>query len=270
MLQTLNKNLFDLALRDLIEGIQSWRIWLLLGWQDIRLRYRRSVIGPFWITLSMAIMIYSMGFLYGKLFKMDLSTYYPFLAAGLISWTLIANVINEGSEAFFASRNFILEIKLPYSIYVLRVITRNIIIFLHNLVALVPILIFYKMPFDLVNFFVFWLNLILIFITGFIFAYLFAILGTRFQDVKQVIISFIQIFFLLTPVLWMPSMLPERFSFFAEYNPFYQVINLLREPLTGTIPSLFTYIYFFAFTTIGALCLIILLWRSRHRIAFWV
>ncbi len=266
----MNKRMSRLALLDIQQGIRSWHTWLLLGVQDIRLRYRRSVIGPFWITLSMAIMIYTMGFLYGKLFKVDLSIYYPYLAAGIITWTLIATTITESVEAFFQSANYILQSKLPYSTYILRIVTRNFIIFLHNLLTLLPILIIFKVKISFLILPLLFFNMALIFICGFCYAYIIAIVGTRYQDVKQIIVSLTQIFFLLTPIMWMPSMLPERFGLFAELNPFYQLINLMRQPLTGHLPEVFTYVYTFSLLATGFIVLFLLLRRTRHRIAFWI
>src|SRR5277367_1825430 len=100
---SMQSTLWQRALQDLVKGFCAWRIWLTLGYQDIRLRYLRSVIGPFWITLSMAVMIYTMGFLYAKLFKADLQVYYPFIAAGMVTWNFIAMNIGESSEIFFQS-----------------------------------------------------------------------------------------------------------------------------------------------------------------------
>lgn len=259
-----------LAVQDLIEGFCAWRIWFMLAWQDIKLRYRRSYLGPFWITISMAIMIYSMGFLYGKLFKADLAVYYPFLACGLVSWTMIATTVVETSDTFSSSAGFIKQIKLPYSVYILRTVTRNFIIFFHNLLAIVPILIYFNLGFSLVGIFGFIYGVLLLFMFGFTFGMIFSIVGTRFMDIKQIISSLIQIVFLLTPIMWMPYMLPERFGFMAAFNPFYQVINLIREPLTGHVISLFTFVYTLLLLGVGMICMFILLRRARRRIAFWV
>src|SRR5436190_24289563 len=79
----------QLAWEDLTVGTKKWRIWLTLAYQDIKLRYRRSVLGPFWLTISMAVTVYSMGFLYAHLFHTDLQQYYPFLVAGMLCWTMI-------------------------------------------------------------------------------------------------------------------------------------------------------------------------------------
>lgn len=259
-----------LAIGDMKSAIKSWRIWTLLAWQDIKLRYRRSYIGPFWITLSMAIMIYTMGFLYGKLFKTDLSVYYPFLASGVLTWTLIASIVLETNDAFYASAGYIKQIKLPYSIYILRVLTRNFIIFGHNLLAVIPILIYFGFQHSFLHLIEFLYGLLLLFCFGFTFGMIFAILGTRFIDIKQIVVSFIQIVFMLTPIMWMPAMLPERFGYIAEYNPFYQIVNLVRDPLTGHDLSAFTASYTLLLLGVGFMCMFLLLRRSRHRIAFWV
>src|SRR5438876_107693 len=90
----------SLALQDFKNGLSSVNIWLMLAYQDIKLRYRRSILGPFWITISMAITVYTMGFLYGHLFHMDLQLYYPHLVSGMLAWALIASSITELTDAF--------------------------------------------------------------------------------------------------------------------------------------------------------------------------
>src|SRR3989338_10164686 len=88
----------QLAWDDFKESLQHWRIWLMLAYQDIKLRYRRSVLGPFWITISMAVTVYSMGFLYSHLFHIELSQYYPFVVASMLAWSLISSVIIEMTD----------------------------------------------------------------------------------------------------------------------------------------------------------------------------
>ncbi|MGA2655047.1 MAG: ABC transporter permease [Gammaproteobacteria bacterium] len=266
----MDKRHLHLALQDLRQGFMHWRIWLLLGWQDIRLRYRRSTLGPFWITLSMAAMIYSMGFLYGKLFKLDLSAYYPFVATGMVTWTFISTMINNFTESFSKAAGFIKQIKLPFSVYILRAMTADFIVFLHNFLAIIPILLFFDTGVTPLLLLVLIFNIILLLMCFFCYGYILALIGTRFQDIKPIVGSILQIVFLLTPILWMPQMLPDRFEYLADANPFYQLVNLIREPLTGSMPSLFTYGYISALIVGGFIVMILLLWRSRHRIAFWL
>ena len=132
-MRTLSKQqLFKLATSDIVQGIISWRIWMLLGWQDIKLRYRRSQLGPFWITISMALTIYVMGFLYSSLFKTQMRNYFPSLATGMLVWSLISTIVNESTSAFTSASNYLKQLKMPYTIFALRSVVRNFIIFGQN------------------------------------------------------------------------------------------------------------------------------------------
>src|SRR5712691_1836695 len=103
--------------RELVAGIQSWSLWTMLGWDDIRLRYRRSVIGPFWITLSMGSFILLLGVIYSRIFNMEIRTYLPFLTAGFLVWGFISAGANEGCGAFQEGGQIMKQIRLPYSLY---------------------------------------------------------------------------------------------------------------------------------------------------------
>lgn len=114
-----------LAWEDFTEGCKKWQTWLLLAYQDIKLRYRRSVLGPFWITISMAITVYSMGFLYAHLFHTAMEQYYPFLVAGMLTWAMISTSVSDLTDTFISSDGLIKQIKLPYTLYIHRVIARK-------------------------------------------------------------------------------------------------------------------------------------------------
>lgn len=258
-----------LAWQDITTGLKSWRIWLMLSWQDIRLRYRRSSLGPFWLTLSMAITIYTMGFLYGHLFKMDLANYYPFLAAGMLTWYLINTLIVEGTNAFIEAENYLKQMKLPYSIFILRVVCRSLIIFFHNIVVIIPILIIFPSH---LNFAILFIvpALFLIAINGCIYGMIFAMLGARYRDIAQIVVSVMQIAFFLTPIMWNKNILPPHYFFVTALNPFAQYVELLRAPLMGTLPSEYAILMVLALTVIGALVCFYLLTRVRHRIIYWL
>src|SRR5580765_273080 len=118
---------FRLALGDLWQGITSIYIWPMLGWQDIKQRYRRSVIGPFWLTISYGAMIAGMGPLYGRLLQQNVSGYFSYLAIGFVVWILVSGIMTDTCNAFIAAEGTIKQMKLPLSIHVLRVVWRNIL-----------------------------------------------------------------------------------------------------------------------------------------------
>src|SRR2546421_12753681 len=91
------------AVADLTEGLKLWELWCSLGWHDIRQRYRRSIVGPFWLTLSMGIMVAGLAYLYAGLFGQDVESYLPYVATGIIIFTMISSLASDGSTVFIGS-----------------------------------------------------------------------------------------------------------------------------------------------------------------------
>jgi lipopolysaccharide transport system permease protein len=260
-----------LALHDFWDALKKWRIWFLLAYQDIKLRYRRSILGPFWITISMAITVYSMGYLYGHLFHTNLQTYFPFLVAGMLSWALISSTIMEQTEAFILAEGLVKQVKLPYFLYIHRVVTRNFLIFFHNILVIIPVLaIFHEVA--KINFYTLMLipGLFIIYINAVCYGLVLAMIGARYRDLSQIIKSLVQVVFFITPIMWNPSTLPEKNRYFAVLNPFYAFVELIRTPLMGFAPTLLNFIIVGVITLIGILLCVMIFPRYRARIIYWL
>ena len=126
----------NIVYNELIEALKRSPLVATLGWHDIRARYRRSLIGPFWLTISMGVMIASIGIVFGRIFKTPMEEYLPFLASGIIFWTFLSSSIIDGSSAFINAHGMIRQLALPLHIHTLRVLWRNIIILIHNILIL--------------------------------------------------------------------------------------------------------------------------------------
>jgi lipopolysaccharide transport system permease protein len=169
---------------DLYEGLRAWPMWSTLGWQDIRQRYRRSVLGPIWITLSMGILVGTLGVIYGRVFNTELKDYLPFLCLGFIVWGFISSSANECCTAFTASAGIIKQSKGAFSIHVLRVVWRNFIVFAHTFVIFVPVaIIFGVKPYPAMLLAL--PGLMLLFLNSIWLGLVIAILSTRFYDVRR-------------------------------------------------------------------------------------
>lgn len=260
---------FQLALRDILNSFHLWPIWVLLAWQDIKLRYRRSTLGPFWLTISMAVTIYTMGFLYGRLFGVDLSTYYPYLAAGMITWQFFSALLTESTQAFIQSDAYLKEVKIPAPTFMLRLILRNLIIFLHNIPVIIPLIFIFHVPVNIYTLFIF-VGLFLICLNGYFFGLLLAIFGTRFRDFAQIINSLVQVIFFMTPIMWQATLISAKNQWIVSINPFAQFVALIRDPLLGTMPSSYTLTYVALFTLAGIVLCIPLFSRYRNRIVYWL
>ena len=256
------------ARQDLLHGLLAFHIWGLLGWQDIRQRYRRSVLGPFWLTLSTAIMVGTIGFLYSKIFNQPLQDYLPFLAVGLIVWNFIASSTNEGCAAFLGAEAMIRQVQLPLTTYICRVLWRNILLFAHNSVIFVIIAIaFNKLTLwpgamSLVGFGLLCLNFVWIMIV-------LATLCARFGDIAPIVASVLQIAFFLTPILWDKSILGRR-DWFAEINPVFHLIELVRAPLLGTGIPYGSILFAVVLGAGGFTLALFTLARFRARVPYWL
>src|SRR5271156_5457051 len=133
-----------LAWRDFYVSLVDWRMWLLLGVNDIRQRYRRSRLGQFWITLAMAITIVTLGFLYSYLFHLPVAQYLPYLGTSFVVWGLLSSIVLESCSVFIAAEGYLRQVPMPKSIYVHRMLVRNVVTFLHNIVILPPLFIVFS------------------------------------------------------------------------------------------------------------------------------
>ena len=221
-----------LGLDHLKTSIESWRIWSSLAMQDILVRYRGSILGPFWITISTAITAYSMGFLYGILFGIDRSTYLPYFTTGMITWTFISMIINESTKILLESKPYMENIQLPCLVYIFRMVLRNLIIFAHNLPVYISVALIYHMQIDM-NIFLLVPGLLLLCLNSIFYGTIIAFVSTRYPDVGSIVSSILQVLFFITPIMWSPANLPAKFHLYLALNPFYYYVTLLRNPLLG-------------------------------------
>lgn len=262
-------NLFSLqeAFHDLLAGIKKWRICLLLGWLDLRLRYRRSYLGPFWITISMAVMIYSMGFIYSHIFNLNLAEYFLYISGGMLAWVFLSTTMIEMMHCFVDASSFILQVKMPFSIYILRIMTRNFIVLSHNMLAVVPLLMFFKcMP----NLLALFSGLLITALSMFSIGMLLAMMGARFRDASQVATSLLQVGFLLTPIMWKPSMLPEKASLALYLNPLYYYVEWIRSSVLNQTLHSAVLKGAIGIGCTSFLIMVLVFSKMRRRIPFWI
>ena len=257
-----------LALADVRDGILSFHIWSLLGWQEIKQRYRRSVLGPFWLTVSTGVMIVTMGPLYGRLLGQDLSSYLAYLALGIIVWGFVAGLMNDSCNAFIAAEGYIQQMKLPLTVHVARVVYRNLLIFAHNAVIIAAVLLIYQ-PALSWSFLLMPLGVLVVAVNGIWMGLLLGVLCTRFRDIPPVITSLVQVAFFITPVMWKEEML-GKYRWAAEINPLTHFLAVVRAPLLNTTIDATHFGIVLGITVIGFAVTLPIFARFRARIAYWI
>jgi len=262
------------AVGDLVTGWGHRELWGHLGWQDIRQRYRRSVLGPLWITLSMAVTAVALGLLYSQLFGQPLRIFLPYVTVGFIIWGFIQGCINEGSEVFIANEGLIKHLPSPLSVHVFRLVWRHTLFFVHNLAVYVVMLVFFDVP-------VGWGVLLaipafaLLMINGMWVAFLAGIVSTRFRDIPPVVQSVVQLMFFMTPIVWMYDQLlndprTAQRARWVEFNPFLHFVEIVRRPMLGQSFEPRHWLISGLITVIGCLLALVCLRNYRARVAYWV
>lgn len=262
-------NKYKKALQDITMGAKRNSLWIIFAWNDIKLRYIRSLLGPFWITISTGLMVGLMGPLYGALFGQPAVEYIVYLCVSFVIWTFISATITEASQIFIVSDAYIKQIALPFSFYIYRLIARNAIIFLHNSVLLIIAIFFIKSKNELSILFL-PVGMVLMLGNLIWIASLLAIMGARYRDINQLVINIVQICFFLSPIMWKVEMLPKNKQFLLNVNPLYHLVEIVRAPIMGNVVNIYSYIFALALMALGMTGTFFLFAKYRNRIAYWI
>ena len=261
-------NLHRSALSDWLEGTRRTDIWWTLAWFDIVLRYRRSMLGPLWLTLSMGAMIGGMGPLYSSLFDTELSKFFPHLALGIIFWTFFSSMVNDSCNAFISSGNYLKQGYFPISLFVWRSMSRNLIQFGHQIVLYVPVALWAGVSLKM-DALLFVPAFLLLLINAHALGLALGLVCTRYRDVAQIITSVMQMLMFLTPVFWLPESLPDRAQY-VLWNPFAQMLDLLRAPLMGGVSDTHNWTGILIWTVVNIIASAWLFSKYRRRVVYWL
>jgi lipopolysaccharide transport system permease protein len=252
-------------------GLISWRIWIYMALAEIRRRYRRTLIGPFWLTLSVAIFIGSVGIIFPMLWHTDVKTYLPFFASGYVVWIFISTMIVEASGTYIDSIGLVKQTTLPYSVYANNVVTRNVIVLAHHLIVYIIITIAFQVPIGL-NTLLFFPGMLILCVTSSWICILFGLLASRYRDIRQIVTSLLQISMFVTPIFWQPSQLGTgiKATLLLNANPLYHFIQIVRLPLLNQAPSLNNWIVTILLCSLGWMMTLTILGKYKKHLVFWL
>ncbi len=260
-----------MAANDLAETRQLWPLVWTLSLLDIRLRYRGSLLGPFWLTLSTAIMIAAIGFVYSHLFHSDIASYLPFLSISLVFWNFISAITAEGSICFTQSEGMIRAMRMPLSLHAARVVMRNILVLAHNIVVIVVVFAIFRIVPSAASFSILpacglWV------VDAMAVCLILGVFGARFRDIPPIVASIVQIAFYVTPVMWSPVMLMHRgiSAILVKWNPFFALLEIMRGPLLGHALEPTAWAMALGYSAALVLLAGLVFIHARPRIAYWI
>lgn len=256
------------ALLDINQGVARRQLWMTMATKDMRQRYRRSVIGPFWLTLSMGVFVAALSLLYAGILRQPLDEYLPYVAAGFIVWGLVSAMVLDATVTFTSNDGVIRQLQAPLSLYAFKMVWVNLVIFLHNILIYLIVALWFSIN-PGATLLMALPGLAILAINGLWLGLALGLISARFRDVPQIMASIIQVMFFLTPIIWRPDMLPGR-TFLVDGNPFYHLIEIVRAPLLGAMPAIETYLIVLAITLLGWAGTLLLYATYRWRIPYWV
>ena len=256
------------ALHELADIASRSYVWRALAFYDIRSRYRFSVLGTCWIVMSTAVTAVSVGLIYGQFFGMNVTQYLPYFTAGLIVWTFIASVLNEAATTLTAAGSLIKGTPVPISLHIMRMLQRNFLIFLHNLVILGIVWLLMAWPVD---------GGIIAALAGLLLLYVFLIGASviiafacvRYRDIPPMIAAGTQFLFLASPIIWHQEHIKHGAEILA-FNPVTYLLVVVRDPLLGQTVPISTWCIAAALTAASVACAVFVYVTYRNRIAYWV
>ncbi|WP_425451039.1 ABC transporter permease [Corynebacterium senegalense] len=264
-----------MALSDLTRGWGQHELWLQLGWQDIKQRYRRSALGPLWITIATGVMALALGLLYSMLFQISVREFLPHVTVGFIIWGFISGCIKDGANVFIENEGLIKQLPSALSVHVYRLVWRQLLFLAHNMVIWVILVLVFRIP---LGWSVLWAvpALALLVLNGVWVTMLFGIIATRFRDVAPLLEALVQLLFYVTPIVWTTSTLKEQGgevaqrARIAELNPLYHYLEIVRAPLIGKDVAAYHWGIVGVCTVVGLLLALLVMRQWRFRVPYWV
>lgn len=267
----MNKSYFYQGIYDFKESIKFHQLVKILISLDIKRRYRRSYLGPFWTTISLAVNILIVTTIFTSIGSGSIWSNLSYTAIGVVLWHFISTSALEACDTFIQSATIIRQANAPIYVYIYRVILRNLIFFLHNL--LIILIIYIIAPWHIgLNLFYAIAGFFFLLINVFSLSILLSIFTARFRDIGQLVSNLLPIIFYITPIIWKRGFteIVNKIDSLLIYNPIYSSISIIREPLLGHATDLRCWYVVFFITPLLFTISIYCYGKFSKRVAFWI
>ncbi len=208
--------------------------------RDIRVRYKQSFLGLFWIVLNPFFQMLIMSFIFSHIVPFrNIGIPYPlFLYAGLLPWVFFVGSLTTSMNVFLEDAPLIKKIYFPREVLILSTLLAKTFDFILSLIVFVLLLLFFKVQFT-----PYMLLVIPIFFIQFLFMYglslILAAANLFYRDIQYLLNLVLTLWFYLTPVLYAVELFPEQYRWIFRINPMSVFINAYRQVLFGAkLPNL--------------------------------
>lgn len=256
-------------LHDLRKALNNSNLWLFFALEDIKFKYKRSLLGPVWNTIGIIISSSLVAFLWSNIFQKEFFDYFVYILSGFVFWNWFTSSINEAGSIFSEFRRVITVYDIPFFSYILRSSTRNFFFLIHNLIPLILIGLYLNGTSLLLYIPLFILNVFLIFILINFIVFSLAIITTRYKDISSIVSLILQIMFFLTPIIWHKES-ARAALFLVNFNPLSHLVDLFRLPLMQNIPGFTAYMTLLTILILSIILLQFLHKNYINKVAYWI
>ena len=198
--------------------------------------YRRTMLGPVWITLSLIVFTAAMTLVYGALFAVPTREYAAYLLCGMIVWLWVSALLTEVGNTFINSSQLLKSSTIDKSIFVWAAVHKQAIILAHHFViyaALVALQVIQLSVYTLLAV----PALVILYLLSIPVTAMAVILFCRYRDLPRLVGSSIVVVMMITPIFWQANMITGWKTVIVHFNPVYHLVEFVRAPLLGQLPA---------------------------------
>lgn len=215
---------------EFIQLVRYRNLVFLLVENILKNRYKRSVLGIFWMLLNPLLQTIVLTIAFGTIFKSSLPNYAVYLLTGLLAWNFVTQTTQYAMSTMAYGGGLLKKIYIPRATYIVAAVGNGFINLLVSIGSLVIIIVFLAHPITVA-----WLFLPVSILILTIFALGFALLlstaSVFFTDTIDIYQVLVQALFFLTPIMYPPSILPTELGQLLGLNPFVILIEIFRIPI---------------------------------------
>ena len=262
---------------DTIKSLRRPGLWLFTTFFRFLIRYRRTVIGPLWIIATPLLFIFFLGALFVGLSNFSTSEFIPHLSIGLVVWTLLGGYLSRSPSLFARNKAYLLQGKANFTDILFIDNAELIVHFSTSMRNHCWCVWFFTARLNLLIGFCHLFGLAIVILNGYWLSFVFAFIGARFGDFREIVSSFVRIAFLATPIIWMPVRGDTAvggsggvLQIYMDYNPLYHFLELIRAPLLNNPIAPLSWYVTISITVVGWIFASFIYSRSRYSIVTWV
>ena len=261
-------NAFD-AMSDVRAGWALRSSWWFLSRQAIKISYRRTVLGPIWLSIQQLVFVAGISIVYSQLFKVETNKIMPLAAFGFAIWSLLTSCITGAATSFIQNSQSIKTSTVPMSFYLFSSVSQYFLTFLHSAVVLVPLAFIVGTTPRLFSLITIPVALGFVILNGFFLGLWLGPLSARYRDIPVSIPIIMQLVMFLSPIFWSPALLGDR-DWIINYNPLAWMIETFRSPILGGEIRLDLWVRLAILTLCNLVLGITTLQRVKDKISYWV